>query len=335
MNHIHQRNAMLKRIASMCLIATMLLSMGATALAADEKISYSSMEGILDSYHTQMQRVQATPPTRSSDIEKMEIQEATVKALNDAGYEAYNVNSDTFEEVEKALETDLEQIGLDPNSSYSYIIALSAENPENANEKVSTYGTGAQFNYTYKGKVYKLRQLTITAADDPIYGKASYVDLLKTTSQKVFENCLNTAITAYIGAYSGVLGTVASLCGFDVADFSPAGTTTLVLHGGSNWTRMYTQVLRDTGWVSGSAVETAKANSFFSGQTYSKSGNRYVQVPQKERSVKMKSTHYLDATWRNEQAIIGSGAAWISYDSVGDVKYYYGDVVKITHRRNF
>lgn len=53
-----------------------------------------------------------------------------------------------------------------------------------------------------------MRTLTVTAADDPLYGKASNVNVLNSKVKTVITNCLNTAIYAYISSISTALGTV-------------------------------------------------------------------------------------------------------------------------------
>lgn len=182
-----------------------------------------------------------------------------------------------------------------------------------------------------------MRYFTITAADDPAYGKASSLNVLSSNSQTLIKNCLDTAISTYIYAVSSGLGTVASICGLSVSNFSTSQTSTLSMNGGTNWTREYIQVWSDYDnlWLFGSCVEYVTASSYMSGQYYSASQNKYVAVPNNTKSTTKYSSKYNDSTWRKERAVFGCLNLWIQYDLVGDVEYRYGGSTKITHRESF
>lgn len=293
------------------------------------------LEDILSSYHLQMQNVTSDKSLgvlNAVESSRREIQEETVRVLNEAGYEAYDVNPSTFDELQIVLATDFNALGLE--SSSSYIIVIEGE----GNDNTAPYATaGSSFTHTYGGTTYTMRYLTVTAADDPAYGKADTVDVLASSSQSAITNCLNTALSAYISAVSSPLGTVASLCGLDVSKFNTSKTSTLSLNGGSNWTRIYTQVWStyDNAWALGSCVEYVKANAYMSGQYYSASQNKYVAVPTNAKSATAYSSNYSDTTWRKNQAAIGFNSSSIKYNTVGDAAYKYGSSTKITHRENF
>lgn len=153
----------------------------------------------------------------------------------------------------------------------------------------------------------------------------------------VIENCLDTAISALISSVSSTLGTVASICGLSVSNFSTSSTSTMYLNGGTNWTRIFTQVYDSNynHWMNGSCVEYVHATAYMSGLYYSSSSNAYEQVPGNERRAVKNSSKYFNDTWRKEKAVYGFENYWTQYDTVGDVKYYYGGTVKITHSENF
>lgn len=326
----------MKKIISMLLLISLII-MPYKKIEACEKDVNVSVEDILISYHMQLEEIkkQALNARVSSMDQKKYLQEETVCILQNAGYEAYAINGENFYEIQDALATDLTQLGIKEGELYIAVISGEEEN----NEKGVSYSAkpSGSFAYSYKGKDYSLRYLTITAADNSAYGKASTVNLLESKSQTVINNCLNTAIIAYISAISSPLGTVASLCGLDISKFNTSQTATLYLNGGTNWTRMYTQVWSDYDefWFSGSCVDYVTASSYMSGQYYSADKNQYVSVPQDSNTVTEFSSNYDDKSWRHLNAVIGYFNGSTQYDKVGDVEYRYGGVTKITHREDF
>lgn len=234
------------------------------------------------------------------------------------------MNPQTYHDVEDILDTDFGEIELKPQ--YSYIVALQGN-------------AGNEYTYTYGGTVYTLRDMTITAADDPAMGKSSYVNVLKSSSQTLIENCLNTAISAYIFAISYPLGTVASICGLNISNFGYGNVaeSTMGLNCYTNWTREFTQVWSeyDNAWLYASCVEYVKAFSYMSGTYYDAALNEGTSVPESRSSKTVYSSHYNNRTWRKQNAVIGYLNACIQYDTVGDVQYKYGGKVKVTHRENF
>lgn len=233
--------------------------------------------------------------------------------------------------IEETLSTDFEEIGLTPE--HTYIIVISGED-NNAGMRSTV---GSSFNYTYNGKSYKMRYMTITAADDPLLGQASAADVLKSNSKTLIQNCLDTAISTYINSVSTTLGTVASICGLSVSQFGTAKSSTLTLNGGSNWTRVYTQVWSSyfNAWAYASEVEYVTAVSYMSGLYYSASKNQYVSVPANSKTKTTYSSCYFDTAWRKEAAAVAFEASQVVYNKVGAVKYRYGGSTKITHNEHF
>lgn len=329
----------LKRILSLLLLVSITLTLGSRVKAATPRQDTltPSIESILSDFHEKCQLAGINSSTegnsRSASSSDQLIQE-TVDTLVNAGYEAYNVNKDTFDEVEEVLSTDLNAIGL--SEDYSYIVVLSGETPSNGSTRDAYGGTpGNSFSYTYNGTTYTLRYMTVTAANMPMYGKASTVNLLNSKSQTIINNCLNTAITMYLGAVWAPLGTVASLTGFDISDFMPDATATLNLNAATNWTRVFTQVLDyDGSWTYGSSVEYAKSTYYFSGHYYDAATDSYTKVSDDGGDKTEYSDHYFDYTWRKTTAI-NSLFSIATYDMVGPIKYAYNGEVKITHELNY
>ena len=161
--------------------------------------------------------------------------------------------------------------------------------------------------------------------------------MLNSSGRSFIVNCLNTAISAYLDQIWEPLGIVASICGLDIDDFNTAHTATLYMHGGTNWTRVYTQVWNpnEGTWMYGSCVEYVMAVTSMSGQYYSATANRYLAVPTDESWKVSFSSKYSDEEWKKSQAVAGYLQYWTQYDIVGDVEYKYGNKVVITHPENF
>lgn len=85
--------------------------------------SIPTIEEILNEYHQKSFREQTTGISLCSDGKTLE--EETVEALNNAGYEAYHVTEDNYHDLQTALQTDFESMGLSSNSSY--IITFSGD----------------------------------------------------------------------------------------------------------------------------------------------------------------------------------------------------------------
>lgn len=290
-----------------------------------------SVMGILDEYVAESNVTDVGSSNVYSGVNKTDqesIQQNAINRLREIGYEAYGVNGDSYSRLEHELNTDFSKIGI--RRDYSYLILVGAPDIEYGINSV-----GGEFSHSYGGKTYTLRHLTVTAADDPAYGKATTVNVLDSKVRDVINNCLNTAITAYIGSISSALGTVASIAGLDISKISTAQKSTLNMNGASNWTRVFTQVKGTYGWMNGSEVEYARATSYMSGHYYSSSINGYVSVARNDRTAYRYSSNYNNAAWRTDQAVLGYLNSQTYWNVVGDIKYSYGGSVKITHYENF
>ena len=290
---------------------------------ADEQ----AMINILSSY-----AIECSILNLKTDQELELLGEATVQQLSSIGYEAYNINNQTYYELENELNCSFDQLGMSPE--YHYIIVISGEAAQESRETRST--PSSPFTYTYGGTTYTMRYLTVTAADDPAMGKASSINVLQSSTQTIIQNCLNTMIYAYIDSVSSFLGTVASICGLDISDFG-TGQATMYYNCGTNWTRVYTQVWSsyDNRWQYGSCVEYTNLFSYMSGTYYDAHINQYKSVPTDETRRIKYSSNYSSLAWRKQNAVIGFLYSSIQYDCTGDMQYYYGDSLVATHYENF
>lgn len=290
--------------------------------------------------------------TRQAANGTQTLEQETVNELVQAGYEAYNITSSNYSEIEDALQTDLASMGIDPDGSY--IVVVSGENfggCENAGVESKASGvqptatSGSSFEYTYDERTYTLRYLTITAADNPYYGQASSSRIIGENTPDVLgdvlANLLNTGISVFLDEINDsiLLGTIASICGLEPVDFGTSQTAfnILDLYAGTNWTRIFTQIWveSENRWVSQLHVEYAKLTSYFAGMFYKAGVNSYEPVPANRTTQMIYSAHLDDRTWRIEQAIIGFKIGKIYYDLVGNAVYMFNNRPVIIHKEAF
>ena len=337
---------MLRKLVLICLVFLLFVASPISVFAvesSDTIITNSSIEEIIDDFHTlsflvQTNHSETLLATSNLDNTMDLIRKTTVSSLLDAGYQAYDVNADTYSYVRATLNTDLEKICSDPNDSY--IIVISGENNSNIASASSSIGgtADASFNYTYNGTTYTMRYLTVTAANNPDYAKASTANLLESKSLTLIQNCLDSAIAAYFDALTKIpLGTFASICGLSISNFDTSQSATLNMNAGTNWTRVYTQIYNsNTGdWVFASSVEYAKIKSYMSGLYYDSSSNAYKQVPENALSDLVNSSNYANLTWRKENAVLGYLTNSTIFDMTGAVSYTHGNKTVIKHEENF
>lgn len=304
--------------------------------------SNNSLSSILDNYHTACFNInQNATKTNSSNIsnELTAIKNTTINQIQALGYEVYDLNANTYYSVENSLKTDLSELGLDTNGSYIIVVSGNSDNEVLSTTSDAEFGTPrTPFSYTYNGNTYTMRYLTVTAADSPAYAQTDTVNLLQTNSLNLIENCLNTILYAYLDAVSPIsFGTLASICGLSIVDFSSSGTSTLALQAGSSWTRIFTQVWSPyyEWWASGSCVEKVTMVSQITGLYYDASLNQHVSIPNNTCSRTQRSENYLEFDWRKIYAILGYQQSIRYFDLTGDIEYTYNNRVVLTHRENF
>ena len=340
-----------KKLIALILSCVMLVS-ASPAVAAEDTPVKPTIEEILNDYHQKAFEAQSAEAagestTYSNRSRGKTLEQETVDTLIAAGYEAYNVTASNYDALEAELNTDFASISLNPNSSY--VIIISGEDTDNSSNSRAIRDDiiitpdpteSAYFEYTYNGTVYRMRYVTITANDDPFYGKVSTEDLLDHfTALDLIENGLNAAVYAIADCIGGCipLGTLASLCGWQPFDFDVPSFQTLSMVATTNWTRRYIQVWDDylQSWSFAASVEYVNTRSYMDGDYYDPTLNRYVSVDRNENVETRYSAHYSDHAWWCEQAVLGYLSVDIIIDKTGTIHYYYNGSEIITHRENF
>ncbi len=266
------------------------------------------------------------------------VQEETVYILNEAGIPSYHVTADNYDIVQNELRTDFSVMGMTRENSY--ILSLTGETAQKPQGDAQINRTEYQpFTYVFWDTPQTLRYVRLTAADDPLYGKTSTVNLYNTTSYSIIQNTLNAAVASYLDYISAPwnLGTIASICGLTPSAINTSQTASLYFNAGTNWTRFYTQVYStyDNMWISGSCTEYVTRFSYMSGLYYSAASNSYVPVNEERSTRTTQATHCYDYEWRKYQACLGYVYSTINYDTTGKARYEKNGSVIVTHLENF
>lgn len=330
---------MKSRIISLFISLALIISMVPSALASE--IPSRSAEEILAEFHHKSFTLSQLQASDSSSIathtsESLDsIRHETVAMLVDNGYEAYEVTSSTYDTVEEHLNTDLLSMGIQKDSSYIVIVG------DISTEMTQRIGSaGASYPHTYGGVTYNLRDVTVTTADSSNYTQVSTKDLLERRSDAIIEGMINATVSAYATAVGvpAIFGTIGSITGLTAIHFSSSKSTSAILHAGSSWTRIFTQVW-DNGynsWVQGSSVEYVNKTCYVNGLRHDSTSNKCIPYTSNNKTNTSYSPNYSDKTWRKDNAVVSyRGALPIIRDSVGDVCYEYDSKVIITHSGGF
>jgi len=315
-----------KSITAITLAGAVLLGSVMQVNATDSK-ELMTEQDIVECFHEFYEVGNKKARTIQSNIEEQFLEEYQ-EEICASGYEAHIVDATNYDEKQILLGTDLVDLGMTEGNTYLVLLDGGGK---------ARNSVGGAFTHTYNGKSYKLRYVTVTAADDPIYSVASVTgNLVEKQTEKILKNCLNAAIGAYVSYASSILGTVSTICGLDISDVWPQKNVSIAMNAGTTWTRLYTQVYDGKNWYSGSCVEYAKVSAHMSGRYYVASSNSMEKIPETESTGYVYSPRYLDAKWRYDQAIIyylnGNG---VKYDVTGDIEYKYDGKVVLTHRQRF
>ena len=252
---------MFKKIIALTLIFAILVPFTAAA-AADEPSESRSMEEILDEYHRRAFEAQAQGSTRSVSANSRSggktLEEETVDALTEAGYEAYNVTAGNYDTLETQLQTDFAAMGLDPEGSYIIVIHGEPEGSEtNGNSRMidppteedfDGPGGYAHFEYLYNGNIYWMRYVTVIATG---WDTRTVTQTVTPTNPDVVSYFLNNLFSSFVAATVDKLfdelplGSTALLLlsapdDYIFADIPPGMPT---IRATTNWNSSFIQVL--------------------------------------------------------------------------------------------
>ena len=163
-----------RKIVVFALIINM--SIGNLGVVRAEENSNNKTESVLyedrcaELYNSCAEELLMCELDEGSNKDKKQILQEKCVQLNEEGIKSYVIDSGNFEFMQEKLKIDFEELGLDPQYTY-----LMTENSSTENNTRST--TSSEFLYTYNGTSYRMKYLTITAADDPAFEKCSEANL--------------------------------------------------------------------------------------------------------------------------------------------------------------
>ncbi len=341
---------MKRKLTALILVFTMLVSLS-PAVAADEMSATPTVEEILNEYHQKAFDSQrqgdndaaSTWSTRGGAAKTLE--QETVDALTEAGYEAYNVTADNYEELETKLKSDFASMGLAPEGSYIVVISgedsaasqpdkkqnSSRSSPDMNFEQSPEYG-GSYFTFTYDGIAYSMRYVTVTGADSL---KESGVYAVQDVNRLAYilENLFSTTLIAFADeAFKIPFGTMADLLLNEPDDYVYAELDVdgFAIHSRSEWTCEYIQILDSYNdeWFTSQMSEYVYTSAFCAGYVTDLETGKGVPNITEECSNTIYSKWYFDLEKRKIDAVEAYDYPHdrIYFDTVEYVKFSMGDM---------
>ena len=315
------------------------------AVAADDNVPRPTVEEILSEYHQKafeaevaQQTGSASAYSRSAGGSGKTLEEETVDTLNAAGYEAYNVTSDNYKTLEKQLQTDFSEMGLDPDASY--IITISGEENSAGNNSrlggnlvVPTLppdggGGSSYFSHTYNGETYYMRYVTVTETSNSQLDQ-EFLYILPRSRVSINWDSVDEAIVYYaLDAVSGSvpIGSVLSLLSdaFTDENYISINGDSIKIEGRTVWTLQYIQVYKvssDT-WFSTQCSEYVSAAARCFGSTYDSNTEEITFHSGNETHFKVYSPEYHETTLRKNYAAIGYASGMLIADRTYEIDFY-------------
>ena len=277
---------MIRKLLSLFICVMMLFCLSTPTFAASSPLEPDvsrTVDDILAEYHEKAftaENNQTDTPNgnnRKSVQNTSNLEEETVTALTEAGYEAYYVTSANYEKLQEDLQTDLSTLGLDVNGSY--IIVISGEQDDTSgtsgNARLGSLPEydiiddgGNSFTYYYEpyDRTFTMRYVTIA-----LTAQSSSVNLVSSFGTSYVNSLANSNITALVASNSlyttsKTLGVLRTLWGCNTSTTYSASTLSLTCS--VNWTRKYIQVYDDTvsAWQTSTYSEYASTKTTFTGQ---------------------------------------------------------------------
>ena len=323
----------MKKLFAILLTIAMLLPL-CTPIAATET-QPPTIDEILNDYHEKLlfpekYNTDADSAMYSSqkDSNSQTLEQQTVAKLTDAGYTAYNVTAENYNDLQNLLMTDFSEMGLNVAGSYIIVTGRNANASRfNPNSRWSQLpepslqdpDSGGPFLYTYEGNSYSMQYIYVTGSDLML---SKSVDLMETLGETLLNNILNSVVSAYLDSISGplALGTVASLFGFDITSEYSCDNSSLVMVGSATWTRRYIQVWDEQFelWRNASYSEYARTRTTCTGHFYDETSASPGLYLWDDTSTSY-SLLYNDTEELKRYAIVSylSGRAW--NDRTGDI----------------
>ena len=347
---------MFRKTISIVLCSILLLCMSVPAFATPnetEPAEAKTVEEILNEYHEKAYQTRlaedANDPavySRQAGGNSKTLEEETVDELTSAGYEAYNVTSENYDDLEATLMTDFSDMGIESNSSY--IIVVTGDGDKDSGqvgsrsglppeESFDNGGYGSRyFSYTYGGSTYYMRHVTVTPTENNKLRTTSDIDILNElkTDSVLYALYQNITFVTSLGDVGGI-GTAASIISHFIPDYEPSYDDTFDYQGATSWIVTYTQIYDSevSKWVTRSSVEYATMQYFIDYTYYDSNSRQYERVDASGSLGTVYSDHYSDGNWCLEYAVLAHTYGGRMYDTIDTIEYKFGNTVVITHDR--
>lgn len=337
---------MLKKMIAILTVCAMLAPLS-SAVAADNTTVTPTIEEILNEYHAKdfearMAAENGGASTYARGGNGQTLEQETVDALTEAGYEAYNVTGDNYDSVEETLNTDMTSLGL--NTDGSYIVVVSGEDPvnhSNPNARAilpptqedfgdeDDVGGKPYFEYVYNGTTYRMRYVAVetTGADERVCD-TMYSPTEPSVLNLFLSNLFSSAIYGTVDAlYEEIpLGTLASLLLISPDDnvFTEISPGSFSIHATTYWTSIFIQVwdADEASWITAQSSEFTISMVRCVGSK--RDSNAPVPIPVQSNPIYFRnySQFYFDENRRKSEAMKGYDAYTVYSDTVDRVDFY-------------
>lgn len=332
---------MFKKIIALSLTLALLAPIGAVQ-AADHEASTPTLEEILNEYHQKAFQEQATGISLCSDGKTLE--EETVEALNNAGYEAYIISSNNYDEIKELAQTDLNALGLDRDNRF--IVTVNSNpgvyNSYSSSSKVVElphydYDIGVEDGSTYvmyNGVRYFYRYITITPDVNTHLRTISEYDLTYSPDLgDVFLDSVGIAISTTVDSWVKFpVSSIGSVLYNFYHTLKSDGYTAIdpdkyVMSATSCWTRQFVQIWNEEieAWVNAQSSAYAVSAVRFTSYCYSINSGAIEPVDTDLIFSTTYSPFYNNVSQQIIDAIDSYIASQCMYDCTGDIKFYYID----------
>lgn len=346
---------MLKKTIALTLIFALLAPASSALAAACEETDQAetaapTIEEIFNEYHMKSFQEQSTGISLCSAGKSLE--EETVEALNNAGYEAFYITDSNYHDTEDLLRIDFDEIGL--SESYSYIIVPQAGGDTDISTTASDTllpphtiidDSNLSGSTYYNGNWYHLRYFTITSADNPDFQVGeSYTKSNSYLADTLGDLLSSTLSIVADAATDSPLGTIASLFAIPIDNALPDNNYTsttsgqFVFYATTIWTRRYIMVWDDSIEAWRTTQYSVYAESLMQAvcSIYDADTNSLSPYTYAETSYTY-SRYYNDRSQCEIDAIVSciSGTKWC--DRTGNIKYTFSAItgkstVLFTHK---
>ena len=345
---------MKRKLMAFALVFAMLASLS-PAVAADEMSATPTVEEILNEYHRKAFEAQTRGETDAASTwsrrggSTKTLEQETVDALTAAGYEAYNVTADNYETLEAELKTDFASMGLDPAGSYIVVVSSEETSSTNgargggSNIDQSTgdlLDGGSHFEHTHNGTTYKMRYVTVTAAEDSTLGMTSSVELFEgmTVDQMWDAMNLHMTVLSYVPII-GTAGSIYSILSAVLPEIDSTQPSALDYRGATSWTVTYLDIWDSANgaWRHCASIEYATARYFKDYTYFDPTTKQHEEIATNGIYGTVYSENYNDRDLMKSHAVLAFGYSPTSCwkDLVEFVSYEFDGEIIITHQRDW